>query len=218
MSVTGNAVLGGRAVDMSIHYLVFGAVVWAFTFFGLALHVADVQRRGRKGEMPLDEYWRPRPIEWLLSGMLLLACAAAVLGAIQVYGLGREGTDLMVRGQLLVGAGLTAVALAYVGLRGKSWLIWAKDQFIHSSGATRPKDGKVVVNLELESKFDMTIIRKVAWQVYALGCIPLVLAALKGLGVVVLPSIAALLATVAGAMLVHIILGAAPSSEEDEDW
>lgn len=208
----------GRAVDMSIHYLVFGAVVWAFTFFGLVLHVADVQRRGRKGEMPLEEYWRPRPIEWLLSGMLLLACAAAVLGAIQVYGLGREGTALLVRGQLMVIAALTAVALAYVGLRGKSWLIWAKDQFIHSSGATRPKDGKVVVNLELESKFDMTIIRKVAWQVYALGCIPLVLAALRGLGVVVLPSIAALLAAVAGAMLVHIILGVAPTSEEDENW
>ena len=205
-------------MDMNIHYLAFGAVVWAFTFFGLALHVADVQRRARKAEMPLDEYWRPRPIEWLLSGMLLLACAAAVLGAIQVWGLGREGTGLMLRGQLLVGAALTAVALSYVGLRGKSWLIWAKDQFIHTAGATRPRDGKVVVNLELEAKYDMTIIRKVAWQVYAIGCIPLVLAAFKSIGVLVLPSLAAFLATITGAMLVFVILGAAPSSEEEEDW
>jgi len=205
-------------VDLRVHYLIFGAVVWAFTFFAIALHVADVNRRARKGEMPLDQYWRPRPIEWLLSGMLLLACGAAVMGSVQFWGINRAGSEMVIRYQIIVAAALSAVALTYVALRGRSWLTWARDEFIHSAGATTPRDGRVMVNLALEAEYDTTIVKRTAWPVYALGCIPLAAAVVLSVTVATLPAAVATLAAIAGGAMVYTIVTNLPGTEEDESW
>ena len=205
-------------MDLRVHYLIFGAAVWAFTFFGIALHVADVKRRARKGEIPLEQYWRPRPIEWLLSGMLLLACGAAVLGSVQVWGMGRTGTEMLTRYQVMVAAALSAVSLTYIALRGRSWLTWARDEFIHSTGATVPREGRVMVNLALEAEYDTAIVKRAAWPMYLVGCIPLAASVVLSIAVAALPAIVATLAAIAGGVLVYTITIQLPGTEEDEEW
>lgn len=205
-------------MDYRVHFLIFGAVVWAFTFFGIALHVADVNRRARKAEMPLDQYWRPRPIEWLLSGLLLLACGAAVLGSVQFWGLNRAGTEMLTRYQVIVAAAVSAVGLTYVALRGRSWLTWARDEFIHSAGATSPREGRVMVNLALEAEYDTAIVKRTAWTVYIVGCIPLAAAALLAIAVMALPALVAVLAAIAGGAMLYTIVTNLPGTEEDENW
>ncbi len=201
-----------------VQFLIFGAFVWVFTFFGFALHVADVQRRSKQGKKLLSEYDKPRPIEWLLAGMLLLACGAAILGALQIQGLIEADASAVARFEVAAGAALGAVALAYLALRGKTWLTWARDEFINTAGATTVEAGEVLVDVALEAQYDTVVAKRTAWPIYFIGCTPLVLAALRASVRLPLPAMIALLGAAAGAALMFVVLSSFPITEEDEDW
>ena len=206
-------------MEFQTHFLIFGGSLWAFTLFGVALHVADVQRRARLETMALEDYHKARPIEWLLASLLMFAAGAATMGAVVIWGMGRSGSaGAIVRFQVLVGAALAAVALAYIAMRGKTWVHWAKDEFLGAAGATVTQGGEVSVNVALEAKYDTAIIKRMVWPVYAIASAPLVLAALCHAAARPLVLLGALLAVLAGTALVCLLLTSFPVSEEDEDW
>jgi len=186
--------------------------------FGLALHAADIQQRYRRNLMPLDKYQSPRIIEWLLSSLILFAAAAASLGLLEILGAWRSGEHEIVRFQAFVGAALTSVALAYVALRGASWVQWAKEEFLQSPGATATENGQVMVRVAQEAIYDARIMRRVAWPVYALAAAVMILAAaISGSRALFLLPVGLLL-SVTGAALIWVLLSGLPKSEEDEPW
>lgn len=198
--------------------LIFGAALWAFMLFGLALHAADIQHRHRQGLMALKRYQSPRIIEWLLSSLILFAATAAVLGLLEVLGLWRNEGEGTIRFQAFIGAAVAAVALAYIAVRGASWVHWAKDSFVQSPGATTTQQGQVMVQVGTEAIYDARIMRKVAWPAYAIGASVLVLsAAAAGSHFPLLLPLGVLL-TIMGAALVWIMVSGLPEGEEEKRW
>jgi hypothetical protein len=198
--------------------LIFGAALWAFMLFGLTLHAADIQHRHRRGLMALKKYQSPRIIEWLLSSLILFAAAAAALGLLEILGLWHNQGEGTVRFQAFIGAAVAAVGLAYVAVRGASWVHWAKDRFVQSPGAVTTEHGQVMVQIGLEAIYDARLMRKVVWPAYTTAAaIMLVAAAVCGRDRPFILPLGFLLA-VMGAALVWIVVNGLPESEEEKRW
>lgn len=199
-------------------FLIFGAALWAFMLFGLALHAADIQHRYRRGLMPLKRYQSPRVIEWLLSSLILFAAAAAILGILEILGLWQDAGEGTVRFQAFVGAAVAAVALAYVAVRGASWVHWAKDEFVKSPGATTIDQGEVMVQVDQEALLDARLMRRVVWPAYSIAAAIMVLAAASSASLIPLLLPLGLLLALMGAALVWLLVNGLPQGEDEQPW
>ena len=197
-----------------VHYVIFGAAVWALVIVALAVHVVDVYRRARAKRIMLGGYGKPRPIEWMLAGLLVCAVAGVALTARGV----RLQDDAVLRLQLLLGGLVTVAALAYMGARGASWLVRDRDQFLSSPGATGSEDNEVWVDLELEAQGEAARMRGRAFPIYAAGCLPLLLATLGFTEAVPFGLQGGIIAVVLGGMLVWVLTLLPGRDEEDAEW
>lgn len=205
-------------MEYEVHYLIFGGAFWGFTLFGLALHAADVHRRLRLGAMHLEQYQKPRPIEWLLSALLLFAGAAAALGGAVVWGMQQGGADAAARFIVVAAAAVTAVALAYVGMLGKSWVHWTRDGFLAGPGATIPERGTVLVNVSLEAEHETALLRRAAWPVYLVGSTPLIIVAIRFAATTPVVSLGIALAVLAGTAVTLLVVSSIGAPQDDDRW
>ncbi|MCE5216333.1 hypothetical protein LLH03_04785 [bacterium] len=201
-----------------MNQLIFGAALWAFCLFGLALHSADIQQRHRRGTMATDQYEKPRPLEWLLACLILFAAAAAGLGLLEFWGLWEPLPGATARYQVYVGAGLTAAALAYLGIRGANLVHRAKGEFLALPGSTTSVEGELFVQVDKEAITDARTLRRIAWPAYGLCTIPGIFA-----GYMLVDSMPVMLpltviGVLSGGGLLVAILSGLPRAEEDEDW
>lgn len=205
-------------MEYEVHYLIFGSAFWGFTLFGLALHAADVQRRLRMGAMPLEQYRKARPIEWLLSGLLVFAGLAAAFGGVIAWGMQQGGADVAARLLVMAAAAVTAVALAYVGMLGKSWVHWARDGFLAEPGATMPDHGTVVVNVSLEAEHETSLLRRVAWPVYLVGSTPLIIVAIRFAERTPIVSVGIALMVIAGVGVTILLVSSVCARQDQDEW
>ena len=200
-----------------MYFAVFGAALWAFTVFGLALHVADIQSRHKLGNMPLQAYQRTRPIEWLLAAMLLFAATAAVISGVEYQGY-KDPNAATTRLHGFASAALIAIALTYIGVRCATWVRWAREEFLSSPGSTVPMEGTVFVDVRAEAERDADHVRRVAWWIYVVDTLPAVLAAFlisKQMREAVPTAVAG---AVLGAGIVLALIVGLPRDTEDDGW
>lgn len=205
-------------MEYEVHYLIFGGAFWVFTLFGLALHAADVQRRRRLGAMPLEQYKKTRPLEWLLSGLLLFAGVAAALGGAVVWGMQQGGADAAARFMVMAAAAVTAVALAYVGMLGKSWVHWSRDEFLTAPDATIPERGTVLVNVSLEAEHETALLRRAAWPVYLVGSTPLTIVAIRFATATPVVSLGVALMLIAGVGITVLVASSTGAPRDEDQW
>ncbi len=201
-----------------MNQLIFGAALWAFSLFGLALHSADVQQRHRRGTMTMDQYEKPRPLEWLLACLILFAGAAATLGLLELWGLWEPLPGATARYQVYVGAGLVAVALAYLGIRGANLVHRSKGDFLALPGSTTSVEVELLVQVDREAITDARTLRRVAWPAYGLCTIPGLFAGYLLVDSMPLALPLTVIAVLFGGALLVAILSGLPRAEEDEDW
>lgn len=195
------------------HYAIFSGVLWLFTLVGIISEVVDIRRRAQADEMSLDEYHSPRPIEWLFAAMLMSASAAAIMGSIDMWEGERFGVSPELHEIRLVTAGALVVILIYFSARGKIWFNMVKRQFIRTRGTTTTFRGQVLIDLQQEAEYHSRIMRRAAWIIYGMGCLPALLPLLTYLFRFPWLSVPVLLALLSGAGIVWIAVLSLPGSD-----
>lgn len=198
-------------------YIIVTSAIWLYMLIGAFIHCWNIRNRHQLEYMKLEQYYHLRPLEWIASGVLLLAAGIMTLAVSNVWSI--SSTNMRGSGDygLLIVAGAIVVIILTCAVSIIGGMRRYREDYLQSSGATETRELGVWVNTRLEAVQQTIYIRQSIWKFYSLS----VLAMVIGAGLSPSPLSLSLMAFMLGLLGACGVWGALwllPVGEEDLEW